>query len=89
MLNRLNVSWKLTIASAMFIIPIGALLDDLHAQQQVGIGAAQKEIAGNAYFSAAVQAQQALYQYRDAAAVQSPDTEKLRGALRDGIASLA
>lgn len=89
MLNRLNVSWKLTIASAMFIIPIGALLYDLVSQQQVGIDAAQKEIAGNAYFSAAAQAQQTLYQYRDAVAMQSPDTERFRGALTAGIAILA
>ena len=89
MLNRLNVSWKLTIASALFVIPIGALLFDLQSQQQVGIGAAQKEIAGNAYFAAAAQAQQTLYQYRDAAAMQSPDTEKFRGALTAGIAGLA
>src|ERR1700761_2017911 len=89
MLNRLNVSWKLTIASAMFVIPIGALLYDLVSQQQVGIDAGQKEIDGNAYFSAAAEAQQALYQYRDAAAAQSPDAAKYRGALADGIAGLA
>jgi methyl-accepting chemotaxis protein len=89
MLNRMNVSWKLAAACAIFCVPISALLYDLVAGQQSGIQAARKEIVGNAYFTAAAKVQQALYQYRDGAAhsageVQSPNSA-LDGAI-DGLA---
>jgi methyl-accepting chemotaxis protein len=88
MLNRLNISWKLAIASAMFVIPIAALLYDLISQQQVGIDIARKEISGNAYFAAASQAQQALYQYRDGMVMRSPDTGRFQAALDAAITGL-
>ena len=88
MLNGLTVSRKILIASALFVIPIAALLYDLVTTQPVGIETTQKELAGSTYFRAIVRTQHALYQYRQGVTTAAPDLDRLRDGLNSEIANL-
>jgi PAS domain S-box-containing protein len=85
----MNARTTLALAYALFAVPICFLLFALISTQRVTIDASRKEIAGNAYLAAAMQAQQAVYEPTGEPGDGSAGLEQWRGGVlraADGLA---